>query len=110
MSPVVSIGGVTHPLPPRPVRRLGLLALVLVLIVSGCASGYQELPEARAAAVGTTSDINPRDPATLRDGGNLRLPLTEFPANFNELNIDGNTSDTASIVNPTLPGAFITQP
>jgi len=92
------------------IRRLVLLALVVVLIVSGCSSGYQDLPEARAAQVGTTSDINPRDPATLRDGGNLRLPLTEFPANFNELNIDGNTSDTGSIVTPTLPGAFITQP
>jgi len=106
MSPAVSIGGMTHP---PTVRRLALLALAVVLIVSGCANGYQDLPEARAAAVGTTSDINPRDPSTLRDGGNLRLALTEFPANFNELNIDGNTSDTASIVNPTLPGAFITQ-
>jgi len=67
------------------------------------------LPEARATQVGTTSDINPRDPATLRDGGNLRLPLGSFPDNFNELNIDGNTADTGDIVSPTLPGAFITQ-
>ena len=41
--------------------------------------------------VGTTSDINPQDPATLQQGGNLRLALTEFPANFNTLHIDGNT-------------------
>ena len=40
-------------------------------------------PAGTAARVGTTSDINPRDPATLRDGGNLRLPLMSFPDNFN---------------------------
>jgi peptide/nickel transport system substrate-binding protein len=106
MSPAVNIVRVTHP---PMVRRLALLALVIVLIVSGCSDGYQGLPEARAARVGSTSDINPRDPATLRDGGNLRLPLTSFPENFNELNIDGNTADTGSIVTPTLPGAFITR-
>lgn len=93
------------------VRRLVVLvSVVVVLIVTGCSAGYRDLPETHTARVGTTSDINPRDPATLRDGGNLRLALTSFPANFNELNIDGNTADVGSIVAPTLPGAFITQP
>ncbi|MGO9385330.1 MAG: ABC transporter family substrate-binding protein [Mycobacterium sp.] len=105
MSPAVNIVRVTHP---PIVRRLALLALVAILVVTGCSNGYQDLPEARAARVGTTSDINPRDPATLRDGGNLRLPLTSFPDNFNELNIDGNTADVGAIVTPILPGAFIT--
>ena len=106
MSPALSIVRVTRP---PMVRRLAPLALLVILIVSGCSNGYQDLPQAQAAQVGTTSDINPRDPATLRDGGNLRLPLTSFPENFNELNIDGNTADTGSIVSPTLPGAFITR-
>ena len=106
MSPAVSIMPVTHP---PMVRSLAVPALVAVVIVSGCADGYRDLPQAQAARVGTTSDINPRDPATLRDGGNLRLALTSFPENFNELNIDGNTADVGSIVTPTLPGAFITQ-
>jgi peptide/nickel transport system substrate-binding protein len=106
MSQPVSIVGVTHV--PR-VRNLTALATTLVLVVTGCSSGYQDLPEARAAQVGATSDMNRQDPATLRDGGNLRLPLTAFPDNFNELNIDGNTSDTNAIVAPTLPGAFMTQ-
>jgi glutathione transport system substrate-binding protein len=106
MSPAVNIVRVTHP---PMVRRFALLVLVVILIVTGCSDGYRDLPEARAARVGTTSDINPRDPATLRDGGNLRLPLTEFPSNFNELNLDGNTADVGSIITPTLPGAFITR-
>ncbi len=104
MSPV-NIGRVIRP----PIHALALLALVVVLVLTGCSNGYEDLPEAHAAQVGTTSDINPQDPATLRDGGNLRLPLSSFPDNFNELNIDGNTADTGSVVSPTLPGAFITR-
>jgi peptide/nickel transport system substrate-binding protein len=106
MSPAFSIVRVTHP---PVVRRLALLALAIGLIVTGCGDGYRDVPEPRAVQVGTTSDINRQDPATLRDGGDLRLALTSFPPNFNELNIDGNTADVGSIVTPTLPGAFITQ-
>ncbi|MCV7257421.1 ABC transporter family substrate-binding protein [Mycobacterium shimoidei] len=91
------------------VRRLAVLAVAALSVVTGCSSGYQDLPQASAARVGTTSDINPHDPATLRNGGNLRLALTSFPENFNVLHIDGNNADVGSIVAPTLPGAFITQ-
>jgi peptide/nickel transport system substrate-binding protein len=101
---MVSIVGVTR-LP----RARKLAALALVVMVSGCSTGYQELPETQAAQIGATSDMNPQDPASLRDGGNLRLPLTAFPDNFNSLNIDGNTSDTNAVLGATLPGAFITQ-
>lgn len=90
-------------------RRSAALALAFVVVATGCSSGYQDLPETRAATVGASSDMNPQDPATLRDGGNLRLPLTQFPDNFNGLNIDGNTSDTAAVLGATLPGAFMTQ-
>jgi peptide/nickel transport system substrate-binding protein len=106
MSPAVNIVRVTHP---PMVRRIALLALVVVLTLTGCSNGYQNLPEAQGTRIGSTSDMNPRDPATLRDGGNLRLALGLFPDNFNSLNIDGNTADTADILSPTLPGAFITQ-
>ena len=99
MSPVVSM-----------IRRLALLATVMIcLIATGCSDGYKDVVGRRAVRVGTTSDINPRDPTTLGDGGNLRLAVSSFPANFNVLNIDGNTADVGSIVTPTLPGAFITQ-
>ena len=64
------------------------LALSVILLVGGCSDGYRDLPQMRSARVGATSDVNARDPATLRDGGNLRLALTSFPENFNELNRD----------------------
>ncbi|CAM2916171.1 ABC transporter family substrate-binding protein [Mycobacterium simiae] len=107
MSRPVSIGGVK--MMPR-ARKIAVLAVASVLLVAGCSTGYQALPETRAAQLGARSDMNPQDPTTLRDGGDLRLPLTAFPDNFNELNIDGNTSDTAAVLGATLPGAFVTQP
>lgn len=92
------------------VRRRALLAIVMVCaIITGCSDGYKDVGGRHAVRVGTTSDVNPQDPATLRDGGNLRLAIASFPANFNLLNIDGNTADAASVITPTLPGAFITQ-
>jgi peptide/nickel transport system substrate-binding protein len=92
------------------IRRLALVTTVtMCLIVTGCSDGYKDVVGRRAVSVGTTSDINPQDPATLREGGNLRLAIGSFPPNFNVLNIDGNTADVGSVVTPTLPGAFITQ-
>ena len=102
MSPVASIVPM--------IRRLALLATVtMCVIVTGCSDGYKDIAGRHAVQIGTSSDVNPRDPATLRDGGDLRLAIGSFPANFNAMNIDGNTADVASIVSPTLPGAFITQ-
>ncbi|WP_163760530.1 ABC transporter family substrate-binding protein [Mycobacterium botniense] len=86
-----------------------MLVVAACVIVTGCSDGYRNLPAAGTTRVGTTSDINPQNPATLREGGTLRLPLTSFPSNFNELHIDGNTADVNAITGPTLPGAFITE-
>lgn len=81
------------------------------VLVSGCSAAPPLPPPAPGnAAVGTTSDINPQDPATLRDGGNLRLALSDFPPNFNILHIDGNLAETASMLKATLPSAFIIGP
>nr|WP_234793885.1 ABC transporter family substrate-binding protein [Mycolicibacillus koreensis] len=63
------------------------------------------MPET-SATIGA-SDINPHDPATLRDGGDLRLSLAQFPPNFNPLHIDGNLADNAAMLKATMPRAFI---
>lgn len=98
-------------------RRSRLLVVLVALLavaalgvsIGGCSSEYSG-SSAGAPKLGAANDLNPRDPATLMDGGNLRLALTAFPDNFNTLNIDGNTVDTASILRPTLPRAFIVGP
>jgi peptide/nickel transport system substrate-binding protein len=93
----------TRPLP------LVIVVLLAIIALAGCSTQYRG-SSAGAPKLGAANDLNPRNPATLKDGGNLRLALTAFPDNFNSLNIDGNTVDTASILRPTLPRAFIVGP
>jgi peptide/nickel transport system substrate-binding protein len=89
------------------IRRLGVAALVVALTITACSSGDQKPPSAGGdASVGTTNDMNPQDPATLQDGGALRVALTAFPENFNTLHIDGNTGDNYALLKPVTPRAF----
>jgi peptide/nickel transport system substrate-binding protein len=90
---------------------MSIAMLVTALVLPGCSAANQlSPPPGGNSVVGTTRDINQRDPATLQNGGDLRLPLAEFPSNFNALNIDGNDPDTAAVMNPTMPRAFIIGP
>jgi peptide/nickel transport system substrate-binding protein len=89
---------------------LGVAALVVAVMISACSSGDQTPPSAGGnAEVGTTNDINPQDPAILQQGGNLRLTLPSFPANFNTLHIDSEGFGAAAM-RSTLPRAFRTAP
>jgi peptide/nickel transport system substrate-binding protein len=89
------------------IRRFAVVALVAGLTLTACSGGKQETPSAGGSAeVGTTNDINPQPVSALKQGGNLRLALTEFPANFNQLHIDGNTGDVGALARATLPRAF----
>jgi peptide/nickel transport system substrate-binding protein len=91
--------------------RAGVLLVVAGLALTACSPAIDLAPSTgNNASIGTTSDVNPQDPATLRDGGNLRLALSDFPPNFNILNIDGNSAEVAGMVKATLPRAFIIGP
>jgi len=90
--------------------RLLAVGTVVALVAAGCSSSTEAPPAGGNAEVGTTSDINPQDPATLQKGGNLRLALTAYPDNFNPLHIDGNTADSGSMLRATLPRAFRVAP
>jgi glutathione transport system substrate-binding protein len=81
------------------------------LALTGCSPAINLAPSTgSSAAFGTSSDVNPQDPATLQDGGNLRLALSDFPPNFNILHIDGNSAEVASMMKATLPRAFVIGP
>ncbi|PEG40032.1 hypothetical protein CQY20_09030 [Mycolicibacterium agri] len=87
--------------------RVLAMGLAAMLVVAGCSSGEQEAPPAEGnAELGKASDINPQDPANLRQGGNLRLATAGYPSNFNPLHIDGNEADTGAMLRATLPRAF----
>jgi peptide/nickel transport system substrate-binding protein len=87
--------------------RLLAAGATAILVVAGCASANRPTSAPGGnAEVGKASDINPQDPATLKQGGNLRLAIGALPSNFNTLNIDGNEVDTAAVLRPTMPRAF----
>ena len=86
-------------------NRVGAALLAAALVLSGCSTGGQLTPAGRGA-VGAASDINPQNPQTLQEGGDLRLALIDFPPNFNILHIDGNSSEIAGMMKATLPSAF----
>lgn len=87
------------------------VALATALTLSSCSGGGDEASQAGGdAQVGAVNDINPQDPATLRDGGTLRLALSGYPVNFNPLHIDGNTADAGAMLRATLPRAFVIAP
>ncbi|MDP9165082.1 MAG: ABC transporter family substrate-binding protein [Actinomycetota bacterium] len=90
------------------IRRLAGALLVAGLALSACSGGgNQPAPSAGGnAEVGTTNDMNPKDRATLQEGGALRLALTDFPDNFNTLHVNGPTADAAAISRATMPRAF----
>lgn len=91
------------------IRRLASALLVAGLALTACSGGDQPPPSAGGKAeIGSTNDMNPQDPASLRDGGDLRVAIASFPENFNVLNIDGNTGDSVfPIMRPTMPRAFV---
>ena len=93
------------------ISRLLAVASVTVLALTGCSSPDTSVPSAGGnAEIGATADINPQDPATLQQGGNLRLPLTGFPPNFNYLHVDGNLGELGRMLRATLPRAFVIKP
>lgn len=85
-----------------------LLTVTAILCASTSCSGPTTTapPAGGPAEIGTSSDINPHNPDTLREGGNLRLALSALPPNFNRLHIDGNVADNAAMLNATMPRAF----
>ena len=93
------------------ISRVLAVASATVLALTGCSSPDTSVPSAGGTAeLGATADINPQDPASLQQGGNLRLPLTGFPPNFNYLHVDGNLGELGRMLRATLPRAFVIKP
>ncbi|WP_111510984.1 ABC transporter family substrate-binding protein [Mycobacterium kyogaense] len=90
--------------------RLLCLGFVGILLLTGCSASEPAPSAGGSAELGGTADINPRDPTTLQQGGTLRLALTGFPANFNNLHIDGNLGEIGSMYKTMLPRAFFIKP
>ena len=93
------------------ISRLLAVGAAVTLALTGCSSPDSSVPSAGGnAEIGASADVNPQDPTTLQQGGNLRLPLTGFPPNFNYLHVDGNLGELGRMLRATLPRAFVIKP
>ncbi|WP_280243623.1 ABC transporter family substrate-binding protein [Nocardia abscessus] len=86
--------------------RWAVPVVALGLVVAGCGANDGESATGLSDALGTTSDINPKNRDEVREGGNLRLAVTSFPANWNTLSTDGNDGEIGDIERPLMPRAF----
>ncbi|QLY31148.1 ABC transporter family substrate-binding protein [Nocardia huaxiensis] len=74
-----------------------------VAALTSCSTGQDPVGE---TTLGSSSDINPQARDNLRDGGNLRLAITSFPANWNTVSNDGNEGEIAEVVRPMMPRSY----
>jgi peptide/nickel transport system substrate-binding protein len=81
-----------------------VLLAAAALLVAGCGTGPSSSPETSGApqAVGQ-NDVNPVDPSRLRDGGELRWPIEDYPAQFNMLQGDATNGDIPPVVQSMMP-------
>ncbi|WP_280315088.1 ABC transporter family substrate-binding protein [Nocardia abscessus] len=86
--------------------RWAVPVVALGLVVAGCGANDGESATGLSDALGTTSDVNPKNRDEVREGGNLRLAVTSFPANWNTLSTDGNDAEIGDIERPLMPRAF----
>jgi peptide/nickel transport system substrate-binding protein len=85
----------------RLVALLAVAAAAVLLVGCGGGGGGR-----LGAAPHGQQDVNPRDPATLRDGGDLRLPLDYLPVNYNYNQVDGHDEPTHEVMSALMPRAF----
>ncbi|WP_028927556.1 ABC transporter family substrate-binding protein [Pseudonocardia acaciae] len=85
-------------------RTLLACAVAGALLLTSCGGGSGARLEAPPPP--GAQDLNPRDPATLRDGGDLRLPLDNLPVNYNYNSTDGHEGQTHQVLWALMPRAF----
>ena len=80
----------------------GCCVLAGQIALTGCANGGGQLP----TPVAGTNDINPKPRDQVRDGGDLRWPITALPDNYNKSHFLGSQVDTDKVTSPLLPSMF----
>jgi peptide/nickel transport system substrate-binding protein len=84
-------------------RALGLVAVAAAVLLAGCGGGGGAVATKPLGSI----DINPAPRDKIRDGGDLRLPMSQFPSNFNYNEVDGTAIDAHSVDLAVLPELFV---
>ncbi|MEV5647879.1 ABC transporter family substrate-binding protein [Nocardia sp. NPDC052254] len=88
-------------------RALRLTAVGIAAAVGIAVAGCAQVDTASGPnALGGSNDINPQPRDAVKDGGNLRLAISAFPANWNALSTDGNELEIGEVVWPLMPRSY----
>ena len=82
--------------------------LLSAFALAACGSGGSDDPATEgsgqeAVAAASSQDVNAQDRATLQQGGELKLAVSDFGTNWNPLQIDGNNAELTKIRESILP-------
>lgn len=81
-----------------------LSAFALAACGSGASDDAETGPGAQeTVAAASSQDINAQDRANLQQGGELKLPISDFGTNWNPMQIDGNNAELTRIREAILP-------
>jgi peptide/nickel transport system substrate-binding protein len=83
-------------------RKIVVLAAAAAVVLAGCGGSNSGSAPPPKVALGQ-NDINPVDVAKLKDGGELKWPVQDYPATFNELHVDGVSGDLPPVTRAILP-------
>lgn len=84
---------------------VGVAAVLALSACTGSGTG-PGLLQGTGQQVRGSQDVNPQDPATLRDGGDLRIPIDVLPDNWNYNQVDGTNGEASEMEWAFIPRAF----
>jgi peptide/nickel transport system substrate-binding protein len=82
--------------------------LLSAFALAACGSGGSDDPATEGSgqesvAAASSQDVNAQDRATLQQGGELKLAVSDFGTNWNPLQIDGNNAELTKVREAILP-------
>jgi len=77
-------------------------------VLAACGGPKNQAPGSEATAQSsvapiTAQDINPKARTDLQQGGSLRLDVSDFAGQYNNLSVNGNNDDVKETLTPMLP-------
>ncbi|MGH3624722.1 MAG: ABC transporter family substrate-binding protein [Sciscionella sp.] len=96
----------------RAQRRWPLLTAALAvgaMVLSACGGGQSGDKNAQVREMGT-ADINAQPLSNIKDGGSLKLALSQWPQQWNYNQVDGASVDLNTVYRAMMPEPFINQP
>ncbi|OKL51900.1 ABC transporter family substrate-binding protein [Buchananella hordeovulneris] len=92
--------------------KAAAVAAIVGLALAGCSASTETGggQEGGAAHEYGPANINPQDPASLKDGGEFRMAIETMPDQWSRAHVNGNTNDNKKLQDFMLPGNFIVTP